>query len=241
MEIVQQHIPPAPGISGRAERDRLMSADADDENVPCGQAGGQPERSTSTSLMQRIRTNDPQSWQRLVELYRPLVFYWCGQWGCRRSDLDDVAQEVFLAVAGSLANFRRDRPGDTFRGWLRAVTRNILMSFFRRVGRQPQPAGGTDALIHLHALEQKAPTEPAEAPPDAPDPPVELKALRQRALELVRAEFEPRTWQMFWLSAVEGRPPVDIAAELGVGPATVRMAKSRVLRRLKEEFEGLID
>ncbi len=57
---------------------------------------------------------------------------------------------------------------------------------------------------------------------------------------MVKAEFEPRTWQMFWLTAIEGRSPVDIAAALGVSPAAVRMAKSRVLHRLKEEFGDLV-
>jgi RNA polymerase sigma-70 factor (ECF subfamily) len=64
--------------------------------------------------------------------------------------------------------------------------------------------------------------------------------LYRRALELVRAEFEPRTWELFWLTAVEGRPPVDVAAERGLTPAAVRQAKSRVLRRLREEVGDLI-
>jgi RNA polymerase sigma-70 factor (ECF subfamily) len=55
----------------------------------------------------------------------------------------------------------------------------------------------------------------------------------RRAFEMVRGEFEPRTWELFWQSAVEGTPPDEIAPRFGVSPGAVRQAKSRVLRRLK--------
>ncbi len=171
-----------------------------------------------------------------MHLYSPLVYHWCARAEVRGADADDVSQEVFRAVAGHLQDFRRDRPGDTFRGWLRVITRNMILLHFRRRGRQPQGSGGTDALLQLHEV----PDRTAELPDDV-EAEMEMDDLRQRALELVRIEFEERTWQMFWLTFVEERSPVDIAAELGVTAAAVRMAKSRVLRRLKEEFADLIE
>ena len=57
----------------------------------------------------------------------------------------------------------------------------------------------------------------------------------------MRGEFEDRTWQMFWLTAVEDREPADVAAGFGVTPVAVRKAKSRVLRRLREEIGDLLD
>ena len=57
----------------------------------------------------------------------------------------------------------------------------------------------------------------------------------------MRGEFEERTWQMFWRVVIEGHSPVALAEELGVTPAAVRQAKSRVLRRLKEEMGELLD
>jgi RNA polymerase sigma-70 factor (ECF subfamily) len=75
---------------------------------------------------------------------------------------------------------------------------------------------------------------------DEEDPPSELEALRRRALELVRAQVEERTWQAFWLTAIEEQPPTEVAARLGVSATAVRMARSRVLRRLKEQFGELI-
>jgi RNA polymerase sigma-70 factor (ECF subfamily) len=190
------------------------------------------EHNTSLTLLQRLRSNEADAWQRLVQLYGPLVRFWCVRWGVGQ-EAEDVVQEVFKAVVTGLETFRRDRPGDTFRGWLRGVTRNKLLHF-ARADRQPRAAGGSDAYLRLQGLAD------AEQPPEE-DPPVELHGLYRRALELVRGEFEEPTWRAFWLNVVEGRTPADIAADLGVTSAAVRKAKSRVLRRLKEEIGDLIE
>jgi RNA polymerase sigma-70 factor (ECF subfamily) len=56
---------------------------------------------------------------------------------------------------------------------------------------------------------------------------------------VIRGAIEWRTWQAFWLTAVEGRLPRDVALELGISPGAVRVAKSRVLKRLRDELGGL--
>ena len=61
----------------------------------------------------------------------------------------------------------------------------------------------------------------------------------QRALELIRDEFRESSWKAFWGTAVEGRATADVAADLNMTQMAVRKAKSRVLRRLREEFDGL--
>ena len=197
----------------------------------------EPRRRTSLTLLQRLRANEPDAWQTLVLLYTPLLYHWCARAGLQGADADDVLQEVFRAVAAHLGGFRRDRPGDSFRGWLRAVTRSMILLHFRKSGRQPQGSGGTDAFAQLQEV-----ADPTAAPPDDADTgaATETDGLRRRALELVQGQFEERTWQMFWRTFVDERSPVDVAAEMGATPAAVRKAKSRVLHRLKEEFADLI-
>jgi RNA polymerase sigma-70 factor (ECF subfamily) len=190
-----------------------------------------PDKSTSMTLLERIRGRDEDAWRRLLHLYAPLVNRWCGLKGIRGQDADDIQQEVFRAVAAGLDNFRRDRAGDTFRGWLRGITHYKVVDHFRRRAAQPEAQGGTDAR---RALEQVANTE---IPDDSEE---EVGGLYRRALELVRGEFEERTWTAFWRAAVEGHDPADIAADLGVTPAAVRKAKSRVLLRLRQELGDLI-
>jgi RNA polymerase sigma-70 factor (ECF subfamily) len=188
--------------------------------------------STSVSLLERVKARDEEAWQRLVQIYGPLVYQWCRRWELRAEDVADIFQEVFQGVAAQIGAFRKDRPGDSFRGWLWSITRNKVGDHFRRQGKQPKAAGGSDAQQRMLEL----PEPPMDSDPSATAPnPI------HRALELIRGEFEERTWTAFWRATVEGHAPKDIAAELGVTPDAVRMAKSRVLRRLRQELADLAD
>jgi RNA polymerase sigma-70 factor (ECF subfamily) len=185
---------------------------------------------TSLSLLQRARSRDEEAWRRLFALYAPLVTAWCSRWQVRGEDADDVVQEVFRAVSAGIDGFRRDRPGDTFRGWLRAVTRSKLLDHFRRCQRQPAAQGGS--AFYSRLLEVPEPDLPEDTVDD-------LDGLYCRALELIRSEFEERTWQAFYRVAVSGQPPAVVAADLGVTAAAIRKAKSRVLLRLRQEIGDL--
>jgi RNA polymerase sigma-70 factor (ECF subfamily) len=189
---------------------------------------------TPLSLLERARANDQDAWGRLAALYRPLVRFWCRQARCPAAEVEDVAQEIFAAVAAGLPGFRRDRPGDTFRGWLRGIARNQVLLYFRRNQGQPRPEGGSDALRRLQDVAEPLP-EAGEGEAE------EVSQLYRRAVEQVRGEFEERTWQMFWRTVVDGRSPPALAEELGVTAAAVRQAKSRVLRRLKQEMGELLE
>ena len=191
------------------------------------------EGATSLTLLQRARAQDSNAWGRLVGLYTPLIHYWCKHWGVHGADADDVRQEVFQAVAAGLADFSRARAGETFRAWLRGITRHKILDFFRAAQQRPAAHGGTDAQLRL----QQVPVPEADLP-DAP--PEELSALYHRMLGLLKAEFEPKTWQAFWRVAVDGQSAADVAAELGMTAVAVRKAKSRVLHRLREEAGDLL-
>src|SRR5262245_51753939 len=180
---------------------------------------------TSRSLLERARDRDPAAWQRLVSLYEPLVRHWCRRGGVPAQDIDDVAQEVFARAFASLDTFRHRGPADTFRGWLHGVTRHRILEHFRRVCRQLEAVGGSDA----HGFILRQPDQQAE--PDDEERAL-CGQLYRRALELIRGEFEPRTWQMFCRSVLDGLPTTSVAAELGTSAAAVRQARSRVLRRL---------
>jgi RNA polymerase sigma-70 factor, ECF subfamily len=195
----------------------------------------QPPRrfpATPLSLLERIRANEPDAWRRLLDLYQPLVRFWCARAGLGPPDVEDVTQEIFIGAASSMAGFRRDRPGDTFRGWLRGITRNQILLFHRRAQGKPTAAGGSDAVWNLQQI---------EAPRADDDEAVEISQLYKRALEQVRVDFEEHTWMAFWRTVIEGRAPATLTAELGMSVASIRQAKSRVLRRIKLEVGDLVD
>src|SRR5437016_5008771 len=104
---------------------------------------------TSRSLLERVRADDGPAWDRLVRLYAPLVMHWCRRWDLQEQDVADVFQEVFLSVATHIADFHKDREGDTFRGWLRTITRSKVLDLFRRRGREPAGCGGSEAQLRM--------------------------------------------------------------------------------------------
>jgi RNA polymerase sigma-70 factor (ECF subfamily) len=184
--------------------------------------------------LDRARRQDPAAWNRLVELYRPLVFYWCGRGGLRGPDVEDVGQEVFAAAAKGLERFHRDQAGDTFRGWLRGITRNQVFLHFRKNQHQDRAAGGSEVWDRLKAL-----PDPLGDPDEQEQS--HLSDLYRRALEQLRVDFEENTWQAFCRTVLDGRSPASLTEELGMSAAAIRQAKSRVLRRLKEEVGDLLD
>src|SRR5262249_44271252 len=99
-----------------------------------------------------------------------------------------------------------------------------------------QGVGGSSARDRLGQLPAPLPVDDSPASDEEAE-----HGLFARALERIRGEFEPRTWAAFWHTAVEGRAPKDVAADLSMSPRAVRVGKSRVLPRLREELGDLME
>jgi RNA polymerase sigma-70 factor (ECF subfamily) len=194
------------------------------------------ESGTSLSLLERIRHGDNSGWQRVVNLYSPLARHWCRRWGVEGADADDILQEVFRAAAASIATFRRECEGDTFRGWLRAITRNRVLAFLRSRNERPQAAGGSEAQQRLQEI-----AEPDAADASDSEEAEQFSLLVRHAMAQLRDEFQPKSWQAFWRTTVDQQASADVAVELGMTANAVRMAKSRVLHRLREELGDLVE
>ena len=190
----------------------------------------EPFDSTSISLLARVRDNDPPAWTRLHHIYRPLVVRWVA---CRfdrlQSEHDDIVQEVFVSVHRAIGNFRRDRPDDSFRGWLRTITHNKIVDAQRRRRDRPRAVGGS----HFRDIEDDRPVDLSA------DEAEEVMEICRRAADIMRTDFEERTWKAFWLTRVEGREVDDVARELGMTATSVRTYRARVLARLKAELGDL--
>jgi RNA polymerase sigma-70 factor, ECF subfamily len=189
--------------------------------------------STSRSLLARVNSNDAAAWDRLVTLYTPLVWHWCRKMDLPRQEVADVFQEVFQSVAAHIRDFHRDRPGDTFRGWLRTITRNKVHDHFRVRSREPQAVGGSEANAWWSQLPASGGTSKESEGQER------YNHLFRQALELIKAEFQERTWRAFWRVVVEGQSPQAVAQELNISPGAVRVAKCRVLHRLRLELGDL--
>jgi RNA polymerase sigma-70 factor (ECF subfamily) len=191
--------------------------------------------STSSSLLERVKARDPEAWQRLVKLYGPLVYRCCRRSGLQGSDSADIAQDTFAAVAAGVAGFRWQQPGDSFRVWLWTIAQNKIRDHFRRRKGQAQGEGGTAAVERLAQVAE------ASLPSTSQGLRLAGSGLERRAIELVRAGVEERTWQAFWRMTVEGQPAAAVAQELGMGVQAVYDAGYRIRRRIRTELAGLID
>jgi RNA polymerase sigma factor (sigma-70 family) len=190
---------------------------------------------TPISLLERLRLRpDPESWQRLVDLYSPLLRDWLRRYAVSHADADDLIQEVLTVLVRELPDFRHDLRRGAFRRWLRNILVNRLRTFWRSRRATLEGARGNEIDELLGRLE-----EPSDELARLWDLEHDRYVLG-RLTELLKTEFEPTTWQAFRLVALEGQSHAEAAAGLGLSVNAIRIAKSRVLKRMRQEADGLI-
>jgi RNA polymerase sigma-70 factor (ECF subfamily) len=182
---------------------------------------------TPVSLLERLHEPaDPAAWARFVDLYTPLLFHWARRTGMQEPDAADLIQDVFQILMRKLPEFAYDKER-SFRGWLRTVLLNQWRTRLRR--RAALPLDENDARL---------------AQPDDRDALMEKEYrdfLIGRAMHVMKTDFQAATWKACWEHVAQGRPVAEVAAELGLTVKAVYLAKARVLRRLRQELEGLWD
>jgi RNA polymerase sigma-70 factor (ECF subfamily) len=187
---------------------------------------------TRYSLIARLeRADDEEAWREFLAVYRPLVYRIARQRGLQHADAEDLAQQVFAAVARAIRSFKPDPSRGRFRSWLARIAQNATIN---ALTRRPRDAavGGTTVfeLLQEHLGRSECPREIIE---------LELRrSLFRRAAERIRDEFRDTTWKAFWLTAVEGQEIAATASELGISVGSVYAARSRIIYRLKREIDG---
>jgi RNA polymerase sigma-70 factor (ECF subfamily) len=186
---------------------------------------------TPLSLLERLRSEpDEVSWRRLFELYTPLVRHWLKLRGLGPTDRDDLVQEVCAVIARELPRFDHVGRTGAFRLWIRTIVLNRLRGYWRSKRSQldPETERSLDELAdpdsHLSRLWDREHDE----------------YVARKLLDIIRPEFAPSTWEAFRRQVLDGVPAAEAAGELGTSVNAVLIAKSRVLRRLRQEGRGLI-
>jgi RNA polymerase sigma-70 factor (ECF subfamily) len=190
---------------------------------------------TRQSLLLRAQGGDENAWKDLTDLYRPLVVGWLRYQAVPTDEVDDLVQEILLAVVRNLPAFCHSGRRGAFRSWLRTIAHNCACDFWKARGRRGRAAGGTAGAEVLRQLED--PGSDLNRQWDEEHDRYLLRCL----LDLMELEFEPSTVEAFRRVALEGASSAAAAEELGLSVGAVYAAKSRVLRRLREVAEGLMD
>lgn len=186
---------------------------------------------TSVTLLDRVKERtDVAAWDQFVRLYTPLLFTWAGRFGWPAEEADDFVQELLLLLLDKLPGFEHRGTG-SFRAWLRTVAVNKCRERARRC-QQPAGIGGDDdPFASVVAAAESDHFWESEY----------RQHLMSLALEVMQTEFESSTWQVCWQRVVEGRPVAEVASQFGLTEAAVYVYTGRVLRRLREQLQGLIE
>ena len=197
---------------------------------------------TSHSLLNRLRQSpESESWDRLVHLYSPLILHWMRRYEVQMSDAEDLLQDVLLAVSKDISKFDHNGHPGAFRGWLKTILVNRLRKFWRNRDRRPRAQVAAGAHADSDIDERLAQLE---------DPSSELSQIWNRQhdqyvlrqlLEIAQPQFAPRTWSAFRRVTLEGENLDTVAKDLGISRNAVVIAKCRVLKRLRQESEGLVE
>ncbi len=188
---------------------------------------------TSESLLFRLQHTsnsqlDQSAWEEFVRLYTPLIFYWARKTGLSKTDASDLVQDVVTRVFEKLPDFCYDA-SKSFRGWLCTITLNRYREIKRRKSSGMQFT--TDSM-----LEQLAPIEVAESAWDVDY----ARLLVARAMEQMKSKFAAATWDALRRVMSEGKTVDEAAAETGVSPWTIYSARSKLMKQLRSDLNGLL-
>jgi RNA polymerase sigma factor (sigma-70 family) len=181
---------------------------------------------TRASLLLRLRDpKDHDAWVEFVSLYEPVIYRVLRKTGLQDADALEVLQDLFLAVNRNIERWQHGAEYGSFRGWLRRVTRNLVVSWVRRQRRQlATTAIDLDSLLEPNPVDDYPETDEFDR---------ELRrALFHKASEQVQAKVRPQTWQAFFDVAVSGISVAETASKLGMTTGAVRVAKCRIISRL---------
>jgi RNA polymerase sigma-70 factor (ECF subfamily) len=179
--------------------------------------------------------SDQAAWRRLSELYEPLIERWVRPHVAQRADAEDLVQEVMTTLVRELPRFDHNQRPGAFRAWLRTITVHRLRAYWDKRDGRPKAAGGLDLR---EALAQLA--DPSSALCRSWDEEHD-RHVTKRLLASIRLEFQPATWRAFERQVQDGQTASEVADELGMSVNAVLIAKSRVLKRLREKAAGLVD
>lgn len=189
---------------------------------------------TRPSLILRLRdAGDQRAWMDFWRVYEPLILRIVRRKGLQDADANEVAQEVLVAVSRAIDRYEVDPQRGSFRAWLATITRNLVVNFLIRQSRHPRGSGDSLWQSWLETIPS----------PTGQESELFLKEEKQQlfrwAVEQVRPQVHKNTWLAFWETAVQGRPAPEVARQLEIPVGAVYVARSRVMKRLRETIQEL--
>jgi RNA polymerase sigma-70 factor (ECF subfamily) len=189
---------------------------------------------TRLTLLERLRGPDSaRAWDEFVRLYQPLLTSYVRARGVAEHDVEDIVQQLNISLWRSMPKFQLDRQRGRFRTWLYQIAVNAVNDHFRKQGRlRKRETSQTDNAPEPVTF------DPA---PDAQWAECERQQAYERARDKVRADSNDASWACFERYLLANRTADEVGAELGMLPNTVRKNASRVLARVREEAQTILE
>ena len=185
----------------------------------------------STSLVRRVKSQDPDAWRRLARIYGPLVYRWARRSGLQAADGEDIVGEVFTDVVRTVERFAHDGQSHSFRRWVRTMASRRLLKHLRRKNAHPVAHGGSTACLRTQGLAEESLHEQNLETQD------EVEWVRQRAMKIIQDDYKPSYWDVFQRVCLEGEAPAAVAKSEGMSVWAVYKVQSRILHRLRVELD----
>ncbi len=191
--------------------------------------------STRISLLTEAGSGSERAWTEMVELYQPLVYGWLRRHDVAHHDAEELTQDVLSVVVAELPEFSHSGNKGAFRRWLRQITVNRARGFWRAGKYRPAATGESRFLWMVEQMADDSSTLSKQF-----DREHDLHILRE-CLRQMETEFTVKTLTAFKRQVFDGAAADEVAAELSLSVGATYSAKSRVLRKLRQAAEGLVD
>jgi RNA polymerase sigma-70 factor (ECF subfamily) len=188
---------------------------------------------TSPTLLGRLRHDplDQDAWEQFVGRYGRTIYRWCRTWGLQEADAEDVTQNVLTELARQMRTFAY-RPEGSFRAWLKTVSHRAWCDFLGSRQRALRGTGDSVVLEMLRSVESRR--DLLQHLDNEYD-----RELLEQAIARVRERVQPRTWDAFRMTAIEDMAAAEVAAQLGMKPGAIYVARSKVQKMIQEEMAEL--
>ena len=189
---------------------------------------------TSKTLLGLLADDQSEdSWRIFVAVYRPFILKSISLRQVPDVDADDLCQETLIQVFKGIQGFEHNgRPG-AFRSWLKTIVSQKVWAYFQAADRSAATRQAAQESARNSSIQFENKTDILwEREHD--------RHVVEKMLELIKGEFAPSSWQSFRLVVLEGQSPSRAAEQLGMSSNAVLIAKSRIMRRLRQLGEGLV-
>ncbi len=180
-----------------------------------------------SSVILGVKQNHQGAWEQLVDFYYPIAYRWCRNAGLNEHNAADVSQDVFRSVVQSFGSFDRSNEKQSFGAWLRLITQRRIADFLQRNSHE-SPKGGTSAMLRFQEIPIETNNEEMG----------EANAKLLEAIRVVQNEFEVTSWRAFELNVIQQIDSDLVAQELSISRNAVYLAKSRILKRIRQIMDG---